>query len=121
MVREVFSRDTQGAMGQPYTRSRYYHLYLNGMYWGLYQSQERSEARYAESYFGDKVEDYDVVKVNTETGYEVEVTDGTIDSWQKLYNMCQKGFESNADYFRIEGKDERGRPVKGGEIFCGSG
>ena len=117
MVREVFSRDTQGAMGQPYTRSRYYHLYLNGMYWGLYQSQERSEARYAESYFGDKVEDYDVVKVNTETGYLVEVTDGTIDSWQKLYNMCQKGFESNADYFRIEGKDERGRPVKGGEIF----
>ena len=117
MVREVFSRDTQGAMGQPYTRSRYYHLYLNGMYWGLYQSQERSEARYAESYFGDKVEDYDVVKVNTENGYLVEVTDGTIDSWQKLYNMCQKGFESNADYFRIEGKDEWGRPVKGGEIF----
>jgi len=29
MLREVFSRDVQGAMGQPYTRSRYYHLYLN--------------------------------------------------------------------------------------------
>ena len=45
MVREVFSRDTQRDMGQPYTRSRYYHLYLNGMYWGLFQSQERSEER----------------------------------------------------------------------------
>lgn len=117
MVREVFSRDSQGAMGQPYTRSRYYHLYLNGMYWGLFQSQERSEARFAESYFGDEEEAYDVVKVNTENGYLVEVTDGTFDSWQKLYNMCQKGFSSNADYFRIEGKDERGKPVKGGEIF----
>jgi hypothetical protein len=117
MVREVFSRDTQRDMDQPYTRSRYYHLYLNGMYWGLFQSQERSEARYAESYFGGSEEEYDVVKVNTETGYLVEATDGSLDSWQKLYNMCQKGFASNADYFKIEGKDENGKPVKGGEIM----
>ena len=52
MLREVFSRDLQGATGQPYTRSRYYHLYLDGQYWGVYQTQERSEARYAASYFG---------------------------------------------------------------------
>ena len=31
--------------------------------------------------------------------------------------MCQKGFKSNADYFRIEGKDQSGNPVKGGEIM----
>jgi len=117
MVREVFSRDSQRDMGQPYTRSRYYHLYLNGMYWGLYQSQERSEARYAESYLGDDEEDYDVVKVDTENGYLVEATDGTLGSWLVLYNMCQKGFKSNADYFRIEGKDQYGKPVKGGEII----
>ena len=117
IVREVFSRDTQRDMGQPYTRSRYYHLYLNGMYWGLFQSQERSEARYAETYFGGNEEEYDVVKVNTENGYTVEATDGTLDSWQDLYNMCQKGFSSNADYFRIDGKDQSGNPVKGGEIM----
>ncbi|MCK4746745.1 MAG: CotH kinase family protein, partial [Bacteroidales bacterium] len=38
-LRDVFSRDTQRDMGQPYTRSRFYHLYLNGMYWGLFQTQ----------------------------------------------------------------------------------
>ncbi|MCA9172259.1 MAG: chitobiase/beta-hexosaminidase C-terminal domain-containing protein, partial [Planctomycetales bacterium] len=43
-VRDVFSRDVQGEMGNPYTRSRYYHLYINGQYWGLYQTQERAEA-----------------------------------------------------------------------------
>jgi len=117
MVREVFSRDSQRDMGQPYTRSRYYHLYLNGMYWGLFQSQERSEASYAESYFGGNEEEYDVVKVNTENGYTIEATDGTLESWQILYNMCQKGFVSNADYFKIEGKDQSGKPVKGGEIM----
>jgi len=41
MLRDVFSRDTQRDMGQPYTRSRYYHMYINGQYWGLYESQER--------------------------------------------------------------------------------
>lgn len=115
IVREVFSRDTQRDMGQPYTRSRYYHLYLNGMYWGLFQSQERSEARYGQSYFGGSEDDYDVIKVNTD-GYLVEATDGTLDSWRSLYNMCIKGFKSNADYFSLEGKDAWGKPVKGGEI-----
>jgi len=117
IVREVFSRDTQRDMGQPYTRSRYYHLYLNGMYWGLYQTQERPEARYAATYFGGEEEDYDVIKVNTATGYTVEVTDGSIASWDELWNLCKKGFESDADYFRVEGKDQYGRPVKGGKIM----
>jgi hypothetical protein len=116
MVREVFSRDTQRDMGQPYTRSRYYHLYLNGMYWGLFQSQERSEARYGQSYFGGSEDDYDVIKVNTENGYLVEATDGSLDSWRVLYNMCSKGFASNEAYFSVEGKDAWGKPVKGGEV-----
>jgi hypothetical protein len=52
MNRDVFSRDLQRELGRPYTRSRYYHLYINGVYWGLFQSQERSEAKYAATYFG---------------------------------------------------------------------
>jgi hypothetical protein len=44
MVREVFCRKTLGDMGQPYRRSRYYHLYLNGQYWGLYETDERPSA-----------------------------------------------------------------------------
>jgi hypothetical protein len=47
MVREVFCRETLGAMGQPYRRSRYYHLYVNGQYWGLYETDERPERRMA--------------------------------------------------------------------------
>lgn len=116
-VREVFSRDTQRDIGQPYTRSRYYHLYLNGMYWGLYQTQERPEARFASTYFGGKQEDYDVVKVNLENwAYTIEATDGNLDSWNRLWELCNTGFESNSSYFGIQGKDENGEPVKDGEI-----
>ncbi len=118
LVREVFSRDTQRDMGQPYTRSRYYHLYLNGMYWGIFQTQERSEARFAADYFGDSSTDYDVVKVNTEDySYRIEATDGTLENWQKIYNLCTAGFANNASYFGLMGKDAWGNSVKNSEVL----
>lgn len=118
MVREVFSRDCQRDMGQPYTRSRYYHLYLNGMYWGVYQSQERSEARFAADYLGGSREDYDVIKVSTENwNYQIEATDGQVSTWQNLYNLCSQGFASNESYFRLEGKNADGKPVPGMEVL----
>jgi len=118
MVREVFSRDLQRDMGQPYTRSRYYHLYLNGMYWGLFQTQERSEARYASDYLGDSKEDYDVVKVNTEDwSYRIEATDGVLTTWQNIYTLVKQGFEDNSRYFFLEGKNENGVPVSGRQIL----
>lgn len=117
-VRDVFSRDIQRDMGQPYTRSRYYHLYLNGMYWGIYQTQERSEARFASSYFGEDDEDYDVVKVNTENwSHLIEVTDGNLDSWKKIWDLSVKGFASDANYYLLQGRDEEGKPVRGGEVM----
>ena len=104
-LREVFSRDTQRDMKQPYTRSRYYHLYINGTYWGLYQTQERAEASFAESYFGGDKDDYDVIKV--EMGeyfekYSIEATDGTLDKWRELWNITQSGIDDET-YFRLQG------------------
>jgi len=115
-VREIFSRDTQRDMGWPYTRSRYYHLYLNGMYWGMFQTQERSEARFAADYLGGSKEDYDVIKVAVDAE-GVEATDGNTNSWQKIYELTKKGFANNADYFALEGKDPAGNPQKGGEVM----
>lgn len=117
-VREVFSRDTQRDLGQPYTRSRYCHLYLNGMYWGLYQTQERPDARYASSYLGGDTEDYDVLKIKSEDGsYSIEAADGNLESWEGLWNKCSAGFAPAADYFLLEGKDENGMAVRDGEIY----
>lgn len=115
-IREVFSRDTQGEMGHPYTRSRYYHLYLNGVYWGLYQTQERSEARFAASYLGGQADDYDVVKVNGDYSYVVEATDGNLEKWQELWNYCEAGFSSNTRYFELLGRDSKGVVKKGAEV-----
>ena len=103
-VRDVFSRDVQMAMGRPSTRSRYYHLYLNGNYWGLYQSQERSEASYAETYFGGDKADYDVIKSFG------AVTDGSRAAHSRLWNEARQGFASDVRYFRVQGLNPDGSP-----------
>jgi hypothetical protein len=107
MNRDVFSRDMQREMGQPYTRSRFYHLYINGVYWGLFQSQERPEARFASSYLGGNVEDYDVVKMDTDN-YAIEATDGNLNAYTKIWNFCSTGFKSNVNYFKLMGLNSDG-------------
>ncbi len=115
MVREVFSRDLQGQMGHPYTRSRYYHLYINGQYWGLYQTQERSEASYAESYFGGDNDDYDVVKADTSIGRAMMATDGDMEAYRRLYDATTAGLNDHARYFRVQGLEPDGTPNPGYE------
>jgi len=111
MNRDVFSRDCQRDMHQPYTRSRYYHLYLNGLYWGVYQTQERGEASFAASYLGGDKEDYDVIKVDIGDDwnlYEIEATEGNTDAWQEIWNISKTGFSSNAEYFKLLGLNAAG-------------
>jgi hypothetical protein len=85
--REVFGRDLQRDLGLPYTRSRYHHLYINGVYWGVFQTQERVEEHFAESYFGGDEEDYDVIVAGN--GYTTEVSSGSDVAWRQLFNYAQ--------------------------------
>lgn len=92
-LREVLGRDLQGSFGHPYTRSRYYHLYLNGVYWGLYMTQERAEANHAEAYLGGDDANYDTIKsAGSSGGYNTEATDGTFaigSDWHTLWTMAR--------------------------------
>ncbi len=109
-VREVFSRDTQRDMGEPYTRSRYYHLYLNGIYWGLYQTQERGNADYAESYLGGDERDWDTIKT-TQPSYTTQATDGNLDAFRELHNIAlNQGFSgaNSTNYWRVRGRNSDG-------------
>ena len=110
LVRDVFSRDLQRELGRPYTRSRYYHLYLDGVYWGLYQSQERAEASFAATYLGGDKDDYDVIKVEGEdpTARIIEATDGTTEVWEQVYERCLDGFGTDDAYQSLQGNTPRG-------------
>ena len=109
-MREESAREMQGAMGQPHTRSQYYHLYLNGQYWGLYETHERPEANFGESYLGGDEEDYDTVKGEQDQGYITGVTDGNLEAWEALRVKARAHFASpnDAGYFAMRGLAEDG-------------
>jgi len=117
MIKDVFCRDAQRDMGHFYTRSRYYHLYINGMYWGIYQTQEQADSRFAESYMGGDYPDYDVM--NTINDYTagsdrdktVEVDDGNADAAARLWAKTLDGFGSSSDYYGVQGLEEDGKTI----------
>ena len=102
LIRDVFSRDVQRDMGRPYTRSRYYHLYLNGQYWGLYQTQERADADFAESYLGGNKEEYDVIKNDSSGSRALHATDGTMEAYRRLYDAAVAGFATDGAYLAVQ-------------------
>lgn len=105
-LRDVFNRDTQLAMGSQAERGDYYHLYLNGQYWGLFNTCERPEASYAATYYGGSKEEYDVIKV--EAGpYTTGATDGTMAGWTAVYNLARSGITDTV-YRRLLGQNPDG-------------
>ncbi|CAN5336996.1 hypothetical protein BH23VER1_BH23VER1_02640 [soil metagenome] len=54
-ARDEFGRRVQLALGQPASHGRYLHLYINGVYWGLYNVVERPDSGFAESYIDGAV------------------------------------------------------------------
>jgi len=109
-LRDQFNRELQLAMGQPAARGEFCHLFINGHYWGLYNTCERPEASYASGYFGGKKDDYDVVKKNSGGlgGLAMMATDGNLDAWRQLWEEAKAGLESNEAYFRIQGRNPDG-------------
>ncbi len=115
LIRDVFSRDVQRDMHQPYTRSRYYHLYINGHYWGVFQSQERADADYAESYLGGHDWEYDTIKNDSSGSRALHATNGTIEAYWRLYDKAAAGFTSDAALLNVLGLRADGTPDPSGE------
>src|SRR5262245_20943063 len=108
-LRDQFNRDLQLAMGEPAARGNFYHLYINGQYWGLYDTCERTEASFGATYFGGNKEDYDVIKPRGNYGSEGPfVTDGNVEAWKRLWTAARKGLADNQAYFRLQGKNPDG-------------
>jgi len=62
--RDQWMRDTQIAMSGVGSHGIFVHLYINGLYWGLYNACERPDAWFNSSYFGGEAEDWFSVNHN---------------------------------------------------------
>ena len=60
-IRDAFVRDMARDMGKVDGHATFVHLYLNGLYWGLYNAVERPDAQFAEEYLGGSDTDYDAL------------------------------------------------------------
>jgi hypothetical protein len=113
-IRDQWSRDTQHDMGHNSERGNYYNLYINGMYWGIYNTVERPEAEYGSTYYGGEPEDYDVIKV--EAGpYTINATDGTLAGWTDFWTQSNalrtaatNGQDTTALYQKLMGNNPDG-------------
>lgn len=117
LVHDVFNRDTQLDMNQPAGRSRYYHLFINGVYYGVYQTEERCDDDFAETYLGGSAENYDVIKTsstynyNSGAQYTTDANEGTIDAWSNLWHIAvNEGFGTShpENYNKVRGLNADG-------------
>lgn len=109
--RDMWARATQGRMGHPHVRGKYVNLYLNGMYWGIYNIAERVNDYYCSSNFDGEKEDYDVIKVEEDhTGHDVVAADGNMEKWNEMFALIDRAATSNADYFQLIGCNSQGEP-----------
>jgi hypothetical protein len=115
MIQDQVIRDAQIAMGQPGSRGNYYHLYIDGQYFGIFNTDERPEATYGASYFGGTPDDYDVLKTSGDAGYNIYATDGNTAAWTDFWNqvvnlkaLADAGQDTNAAFLRMQGLNPDG-------------
>ena len=102
LIRDLWAKDTQLDMGMPAGHGDYVNLYINGLYWGIYNPTEHIDEDFAETYLGGEQEDYDIIK---DYG---EVVSGEKTAWNAMFSLARAGLTDNANYQKIQGKNPDG-------------
>ena len=82
-ILDAWAKEAHRAMGNLTTHRRFAHLYINGLYWGLYELCEKINDNFASDYLGGVDEDYDVVDVG-------DMIDGNHTAYEEMYNTVMK-------------------------------
>ena len=98
-LHDAFARDTARAMGKVDGHATFVHLYLNGLYWGLYDPVERPDAGFGEEYFGGDDADYDAINRRTTTN---EAIDGDLEAYNTLLALADADLSRPANYAAVE-------------------
>ena len=83
-LRDEWARQSQLALSGMGVHGRFVHLYLNGLYWGLYNVVERPDTEFAESYFGGEEEQWAVASHSGPV-------DGQLDRFNVLLDLANAG------------------------------
>ena len=99
--RDVWARRMQRRISGLGINALYVHLFLNGMYWGLYNMAERVDEQFGKDHLGGKKSDIDVVKIEEDGGNHIEAAEGTLDAWEQMVSAVA-GFPSDAPLQQLD-------------------
>ncbi|WP_197526386.1 CotH kinase family protein [Botrimarina colliarenosi] len=117
-VHDQVVADLANMAGVESPNGRWVHLYINGLYWGIYNAHERPSDAFAEEYFGGDKDDYFVVKgfegqnlLHGGTQGKYQQADGGIASQEAYQNLIDTvrgnlanlaGYQDVADLLDID-------------------
>ncbi len=100
-IRDQFADETLLAMGQPASHGNYVQLYVNGLYWGVYNPTERPDTSFAAAYLGGDKNNWDAFDADE----AVNSSDTT--AYNELMNFNFQG-GSTAAYQQVQGNNPDG-------------
>lgn len=90
-LRDPWMRETYAAMGRLSARGCFVHLYLNGLYWGIYNLAERPDEHFAAAHLGGRASGYDARNAD-------KVLEGDATAWQRLFALANAGVTNQARF-----------------------
>ena len=107
-TRDVWARRMQRKMGHTSVNALYVHLFLNGMYWGLYNIAERVDDQFGKDHLGGKKSDIDVLKIEEDGGNHIEATEGDMEAWNLMVETAAQAATDQDAFYRLQGLDAEG-------------
>ncbi|MGQ9591545.1 MAG: lamin tail domain-containing protein, partial [Planctomycetota bacterium] len=95
-VRDCYTSDLQNALGGFAPHDAYAHVYLDGLYWGLYDVHERPDHAFAAAYFGGDKSEYDALRHNLST-----VVEGDASAWNAAFAFARGGLADDLRYLEF--------------------
>ena len=100
--RDVWARRMQRRISGLGVNALYVHLFLNGMYWGLYNMAERVDEQFGKDHLGGKKSDIDVVKIEEDGGNHIEAAEGTLDAWEQMVETATRAATDESAYQQLD-------------------
>lgn len=94
-LRDQWVKEAMRDMGHLASRGSHVHLYINGLYWGIYNAIERLDTTYFANHLGGYEKDWDIMKDYS------ELQDGSRTDWDNLIAMVNLGINSESDFQAI--------------------
>ena len=82
---DQWTRDALTALGTQNTPGIWVQLFVNGLYWGMYNAVAHIDSNYAAYFFGGQKSDYDVYHYSSD-GFEVK--SGSMTPWNDMFNVA---------------------------------